>query len=342
MTDINTIPFKDVVSALLDSTKSFPPKFLHRFSDLTEPEISELRKVWLQIIDDHKINLLSDLADIAEVETLVCFDQIGKLGITDPLVSVRLVGVQLLQSSEDYRMAIALIKLMKNDPEENIRAEAAFALGKFIYMGEVEGLSPEKYERILTALFILLRGQDTALVRQKALEAISYSSHEDIPDQITKAFESKEKNWKLSAIVAMGHTADERWSAPVLSLIHSEDWDFQLEAIKAAGELELKDACLPLLRLLKQKQVDPDILHAVIFALAKIGGENVRTELERLLEEAEDDDEAEFIETALEELDFTEEFRADALLDITVPDKDDLDTIIDIEEESDEPDEEKD
>lgn len=335
MSDTSSIPFSEVLLALQDLSKPFPPKFLQRFSDLTQNELTSLSKVWPKVAEERKQNLLEDLVDTIEAETLVCFDEFGKLAITDPSAAVRVAGIELLEESEDYPVAVAFIKLMKTDPDEKVRAEAAFALGKFVYLGEVEDLSSERYERILTALFVILRGNDSPLVRQKALESLGYSCHEDVPEQISKAFESKDKNWKVSAVTAMGHSADERWSAPVLSLIHAADWDIQFEAIRAAGELEIKEARQPLLRLIKVKQDDTEMLHAIIFALAKIGGENIRKELERLAEEAEDDEEEEFLETALEELDFTEEFRLDKLLDVEAPDEEDLDTIIDLESEDD-------
>lgn len=329
------IPFTDVLSALQDQSKPFPPRLMQRFSDLSENEAGELQKAWPRLDEQRKENLLNDLIEIEEDETLVCFDAVGKVAVTDATAAIRLAGIQLLEPSEDYAIAVTLIKMMKHDPDENIRAEAACALGKYVYMGEVEDLTAEKYERILTALFVILRGADTPKVRQKVLESLGYSCHEDVPDQIQKAFSSNDKNWRLSALIAMGHSADERWSAPVLSLIHSKDWDLRFEAIRAAGELELKEARLPLLRMLKAGQDDLELRQTMICALARIGGENVRTELERLYEAAQDDAEAEFIERALDELDFTEEFRTDIFMNIPAPDEGDLDTFIDIEDESD-------
>lgn len=336
------IPFTDILSALQDLSKPFPPRLLQRFSDISENETGELKKVWPMLDEQRKENLLNDLTEIEEDETLVCFDAVGKIAVTDASAAIRLAAIELLELSEDYTVAITLIKLMKHDPDEKIRAEAAFSLGKYIYMGEVEDLSAEKYERILTALFVILRGSDAPAVRQKALESLGFSSHEDMPDQIQKAFSSDDKNWQLSALIAMGHSADERWSALVLSLIHSKDWDLRFEAVRAAGELELKEARLPLLRMLKTEQDDPEMRQIVIYTLARIGGRNVRAEFEKLYEAALDDAEAEFIEEALDELDFTEEFRTDIFMDIPTPNEDDLDTFIDIEDESDDYGEEND
>ena len=67
---------------------------------------------------------------------------------------------------------------------------------------------------------------------------------------------------------------------------------------------------------------DEDVRAAAIWSLAQIGGENVRPTLESLLENTDDDDEASFIEEALEILDFTEEMSDFDLLEIGPDDED--------------------
>jgi hypothetical protein len=54
----------------------------------------------------------------------------------------------------------------------------------------------------------------------------------------------------------------------------------------------------------------------LIWALSRIGGEGVRSKLEELLEIEEDDEEADFIEEALETLSFTEDMGNFSLIDV--------------------------
>ncbi|MDP3185107.1 MAG: hypothetical protein Q8M58_07545, partial [Anaerolineales bacterium] len=61
---------------------------------------------------------------------------------------------------------------------------------------------------------------------------------------------------------------------------------------------------------------DVETQHEIIWELTKIGGEDVRDRLEELLALAEDDEEAGFIEEALENLAFTEEVSGFDLSDI--------------------------
>jgi HEAT repeat protein len=86
------------------------------------------------------------------------------------------------------------------------------------------------------------------------------------------------------------------------------------EAASAAGDLEIKAAVPTLLELLED--VDSDVRMAAIWSLSQIGGDRVRRALENMLETTEDEDEANQIDTALENLDFTEEMNQLALLEI--------------------------
>jgi len=106
----------------------------------------------------------------------------------------------------------------------------------------------------------------------------------------------------------------------VLSKLHAPDEDIRSEAIHAAGELELPSARSILLDLLEDEE-DLEIRRELIWALSKIGGEGVRGRLEEILEVEADDEEAGFIEEALDNLTFTEDLARFDLLDLD-PDAD--------------------
>jgi len=86
------------------------------------------------------------------------------------------------------------------------------------------------------------------------------------------------------------------------------------EAAGAAGELEINEAVPRLLEMLDED--DEDIRAAAIWSLSQIGGEGVRESLEDMLDEIEDDDEAELIENALENLTLTEDFLALSIMEL--------------------------
>ena len=136
------------------------------------------------------------------------------------------------------------------------------------------------------------------------LESLGYSSREEISTLIREAFASPERKWKASALVAMGRSANQEWQPEVLSMLKSKYLLLQLEAARAAGELELQDAVPFLLEMLED--ADDDLRRVCIWSLSQIGGEEASDILDQLYEEAEDVEELEFIESALENLSFTD------------------------------------
>jgi hypothetical protein len=56
-----------------------------------------------------------------------------------------------------------------------------------------------------------------------------------------------------------------------------------------------------------EDEEDLELRRELIWALSKIGGEGVRDRLEEILESGEDDEEADFIEEAMDTLSFTED-----------------------------------
>ncbi len=120
----------------------------------------------------------------------------------------------------------------------------------------------------------------------------------------------------------------ETWVAPVtalgqgrLRMFDHPDNLVRYEAIRAAGELELSAARELLFDLIEEGTDDEDIYFAAIWALSKIGGQGVRKLIEASIDEAEDDSEVQFLEEALENLDFTEQTN---MFDMLVIDEDDL------------------
>jgi HEAT repeat protein len=67
---------------------------------------------------------------------------------------------------------------------------------------------------------------------------------------------------------------------------------------------------------------DDDIRWAAIWSLSQIGGEGVRERLEELYDLTDDDEEADFIDSALENLDFTEDIPLFDLLEVEDEDED--------------------
>ena len=313
-------PFQSVLDALLDDTKPFPARYLHRFSDISPADLALLIKAWPQVTSRRKHTLLEDLEELAESDTLTSFDDLARHLLRDDDPQVRVRAIRLLWETEDVKLAPVLLNILNEDEFAEVRAAAANALGLFIYQGELEKIPAELHHRIEDDLIKVATSTTETLVRRRALESLGYSGREEVIPLIENAYHEKNPEWVVSALFAMGHSCDERWKKQVLSKLHAPDEDIRSEAIHAAGELELPSARPILLDLLEDEE-DLEIRRELIWALSKIGGEGVRGRLEEILEVEADDEEAGFIEEALDNLTFTEDLARFDLLDLD-PDAD--------------------
>jgi HEAT repeat protein len=198
-------------------------------------------------------------------------------------------------------------------------------------LGELEEIPESIYHQIEDALLSSIAGEDDARVRRTALESVGYSSRPEVSTLIESSFHREDPNWQTSALIAMGRSADERWTDDVTRSLVSENDSVRRAAVQAAGELELKTARPLLLKMLGEEE-DDTVLSAIIWSLSQIGGEDVRTYLENLLDQLEEDDEQiAFLEEALDNLAFTEDLERFDLLAI-----DPEDELVELEEDDEE------
>lgn len=298
--------FQSVLDALL-SSKEFPRRYLQEFSDIGTLELKTLLDVWPQVKPGRKLTLLEELDALAETDTLVSFDDFARALLTDPEPDIRTRAIRLLDEYEDPKVVPSYLDMLKNDPDLNVRVEAANALHLFVDLGELEEIPEDIYHQVEDALLASAASEDNVRVRRASLESLGYSSRPEVSTLIESAFHREDPAWQASSLVAMGRSADERWTDAVTrSLVHVDD-RIRTAAVQAAGELSLQPARPILLKMLGEEE-DATILSAVIWSLSQIGGEDVRTYLENLLDVIEDDDEqVAFLEEALDNLAFTED-----------------------------------
>lgn len=297
-------PFQSVIEALLDSSNPLPKKYLSLFSDMDSASLQLLLADWPRISPSRKRTLLDELGQLLDEDTIVSFDDFARALLTDPEGFVRAGAMRLLAECGDAKLIPIYETILANDPDSEARAEAARNLNLFIDLGELEEISEISLRRAEKAL-LSAAYDDNASVRRNAVESLGYSSREEVPPLIEAAFQRQPPDWQASALIAMGRSSDERWSEHVVRSLLNDNPAVRLEAARAAGELMLPAARLPLLRLLEEED-DPKIFSAIIWSLSQIGGEDVRAYLENLMDQTDDDDVIEFIEDALANLAFAE------------------------------------
>jgi HEAT repeat protein len=325
--------FDSVLDALLDTKKEFPHRYLTQFSDIGPLELNALQDIWPRVDLKRKLTLFNGLESLADEDTLVSFDEFARPLLADPEAEVRIHALRLLSESNDAKLVSTYLNLLKNDTDANVRVQTANTLGFFVALGELEEIAEETYSQVLAALLESARGEDATRVRRQALESLGYASKPEVVALIESALKHKDADWQVSALIAMGRSADERWGDRILHALLDENDMIRKAAVQAAGNLPLKSARTVLLRMLAEGEEDDEIINAAVWSLSLIGGEDVRTFLEALLdqtEEAEDEDQITRLEEALDNLAFTEDLDR---FDLMAFDSDDLETLDEVDED---------
>ena len=319
------IPFQKVLDTLLDTSEEIPRRYLSEFSDIEPASLTSLLETWPRIELDRKLLLLDRLNALANEDTLVSFDDLGRALLGDNDAQVRIRAMRLLVECEDAHLVPTYINLLTEDSDAAVRAEAASMLGIFVQLGEFDDIPDELHHQIEDVLLEVLNGEDEPLIRRRALEGLGFSSRDEVPVLIESSFNRQDPDWQASALFAMGRSSDKRWTEPVLRMIGSENRRIRLAAVQASGELGLA-AARPLLLHLLDEEFDDAVAGAAVWSLSQIGGDDVRIYLQNLLDNAEDDNQAAFLEEALDNLAFTEDMASFDLLALDMDEIDDLDS----------------
>ena len=320
------ISFQNVLDHLLDSKKDIPHGHLKYYSDLDPKSLRLFLDVWPSVNPTRKLLLLNDLLSHLDSDMLVSYEEIGRALLDDSDGEVRARAIRLLAESDDPKLASRLLEIFLNDADLAPRMEATTLLGEFILLGELEKLKEELQSRIEDALISVIRSEGNPTLRKHALEALSYSSRPEIAALIESAFERADPTWVASALRAMGRSHDERWNEDVVSMLLDDDPRIRFAAVEAAGELSIQEAGPILIQILEdEEEEDDEIAAASIWSLSQIGGDETRIYLVNLIEKTEDEDLIEFLEDALENLDFNEELNKFDLLSLDEEDEIDED-----------------
>lgn len=304
MTSMNEIPLQNAIQSLLDLETPLNARVLYRLSDLEPDELEQLRSVWAELPLWRRKALMEDVEELGSSDFLLDFTALGQMTLEDSDPAVRLLAVRTLWEYEETGLISVFLELIQKEKDCDVRAAAATALSRFIYAGEIDEIPPARLRAIEETLLKLTREDETDQVRRLALESLGFSSREEVAPLIEEAFLSSDKHWKASALLAMGRSANQAWKPSVMSMLTSSIPILRAEAARAAGELEIRESVPFLLELLDDP--DEDARLASIWSLSQIGGEDVREVLEGLYEESDDESELDFIESALDNLAFTE------------------------------------
>ncbi len=311
----SAIPFEELIKVLLDKDTPLPPRYLYRLSGIEGNELSKLDQIWPDISAARRKGLIEDLATFAETNLFLSYESIFKLGLIDQNSNIRTIAIQALWECSELELIPTFLKILKNDEDISTQAQAASGLGHYIYLGELEEIKSEIYENIINKLLDVMDDQGDPLIRRRTLESLGYSNHPRLPSLIEDAYDYGDEDWLVSVLIAMGRSADEQWNPMVMDKLDHVNARVRLRAAESAGELNIPDTSPTLIHLLNDD--DEEVQFAAVWALSEVGGIDASNALESLLEQTEDEEAIELIETAIDNLAYNDKLQDFNILDLS-------------------------
>lgn len=295
-------PFPAVLNEIF-TADPLPIAQLYRLSDMADVDAEIFWQGWTAVSDDRRQAVVRHLADIVEDNFMVDFAPIFKPSLEDSVPEVRIAALDGLWDSTDLNLINQLIKMMTSDSAEKVRAAAAGSLGHYVLLAEWGQLPDQFLPELVGTMLAKYENEETAVsVRRVLLEGLGAADHPKISGLIAEAYESGDQGMQLSAIFAMGNSADRRWTVTVLGEMESPYEDMRAEAARAAGAIGNSDF-VPQLAALAYDE-DLAVQTAAVIALGQIGGDEVQRILADMLDDSEveeNEELVELVEAALEE-----------------------------------------
>ncbi len=300
-------PFETLLAILGDEGQPIPTERLSEFSDPGRAELDCLRRGWLNIPPERRRIVISELGRMALEHFEFLFEPVNRHAMQDPDPEVRSRAIDNLWESEDPDLVLPLLAAVRADTSSEVRAAAARALGKFVYLAELEELSEGLRRDLEETLITVAKTDEVRHVRRRSVESLGYSSRQEVRPLIEEAYAGPESDDRLTAITAMGRSADDEWGPDVIGNLQHSGPLIRAAAARAAGELELRESIPDLIDLLEDAH--QEVRRQAIWALGQLGGAEAKSALSELMETDMEDEISDTVRDAFDHLIFLEDTR---------------------------------
>jgi HEAT repeat protein len=267
---------------ILSNTNKIKYSDLAKLSGITAEVFSSLSNAWATVPVEQRRTIIERMINMAEANIELDFTMVLKHSLKDTDPKVRSMAVNGLWECGDRAIIKPLITLLSVDPHKDVRASAATALGKFCILAQDGKLLTKDSNEIRQVLLELLENKtEEPEVWRRALEAAAVFDTSEISKLIYQAYGSKRLNVRVSAVFAMGKTADRKWLSLLMEAVSDEEPAMRYEAAVSMGELA-EDASIPYLSELINND-DTEIQLASIKALSLIDGPAAKSTLQKHL-----------------------------------------------------------
>ncbi len=215
--------FQDCLGSLASfELPSVPLYTLRCLSGLDAEQLAQFQRSWEAMETGRRRAIADALAELAEDEVELDFVPVFRALMRDPDPEVRASAAGSLWEDSETAGLDLLVDALRNDPDAEVRAAAATSLGSAVEMIEFEELGGMPAWQVKYGLLEAYQKDPDTEVRRRALESLAFLSEPPIPDMIQEAYDSADKNMKVSALYAMGRNASDRWRDTILKELRKD------------------------------------------------------------------------------------------------------------------------
>jgi HEAT repeat protein len=275
------LDFETALQELAQEDTPLSSHSLAMLSATTRAETEAFCSWWQSISEQRQREIIARMVDLAEESFELDYMALFRHCLTSSDPVVRRYAIEGLWEDESANLVAPLTSMLARDPDVDVRAAAASSLGRFIFAAECEELDEQHETKIRNALehVIADRKEDVAVVR-RAVESIAFINDNRVRRIIDRAYEHDDERMRQSAVFAMGRSADVFWADTVLLELDNSSAAMRYEAVRACGELQLKRAVEPIIKLLQDP--DREVQEMAVWSLGQIGGKRAKTILDAL------------------------------------------------------------
>jgi len=294
--------FDATVTAIVGTDRDLDERLIQGLSDATRSQAQWFRTQFASCPPARRRDLFQRMVDLSEQRFEIDFSSLFRACLDDEDAVVRRLCIEGLWEDTRPGLARRLIARLRDDNDLEVRAAAASALGRFVFMAECDEIDAALGARIRAALeSVIMEGADIEVMR-RAIESIAYINDARTRAIIEDAYKHESQRMRESAVFAMGRNADTHWRETILLELRAALPAMRYEAARAAGEMMLRSAVIPVIELVEDP--DAEVRAMAVWALGQIGGKRARAVIERLVK-GSDEALAAAAEEALAEIEFT-------------------------------------
>lgn len=291
-------PRGDIAARLRDPNLKFGS--LRFLSGLTRGESGVVRETWPTLPVERRRRLVRAMADLAELSVELDFARVLRIAMRDTDAGVRAHAIEALWEHESPDYLVALLDALRGDESAEVRQAAAKALGPFSVRAVLGSLTEPLTVRLHDDLLTTAQDMREPIeVRRPAVESLGPFNDAPVAALITDLYDRGDVEDRVSALFAMGRSANARWLDTVLSEVEAEENEVRFEATRALGELGQAAAVPEVIGRLEDE--DRAVRLAAVNALGQIGSRSATNALREHRADADDEEWTDAIDAALAE-----------------------------------------